>query len=308
MEVGEGHTCLSAYCHDGHYNDMDMLEVGRSMSEIEDETHFGMWCIMASPLLIGCDMSKIKPAALKLMTNADLIALNQDPLHLQAYVADKQGECFILVKDIKKLGGKERAFAIYNPSDKEQTVKLDFKTIDLGGQVQLYDCFLQTNYVWDKGPVSFTIPAHGTKIFRAKGKKRLERTRYEAETAWLSQYQELRNNEQSVTAIYGASQEASGGYIARFLGKRAENDLWWKDVNMKKAGRRTMTIALFSGEERELNVEVNGKFVKTIRVPAREWNVRQTIDVPVDFNKGKNVVRLYNAQNWMPDVDGMEIK
>ena len=299
---------LSAYCHDGHYNDMDMLEVGRSMSEIEDETHFGMWCIMASPLLIGCDMSKIKPAALKLMTNADLIALNQDPLHLQAYVADKQGECFILVKDIKKLGGKERAFAIYNPSDKEQTVKLDFKTIDLGGHVQLYDCFLQTNYVWDKGPVSFTIPAHGTKIFRAKGKKRLERTRYEAETAWLSQYQELRNNEQSVTAIYGTSQEASGGYIARFLGKRAENDLWWKDVNIKKAGRRTMTIALFSGEERELNVEVNGKFVKTIRVPAREWNVRQTVDVPVDFNKGKNVVRLYNAQNWMPDVDGMEIK
>ena len=182
------------------------------------------------------------------------------------------------------------------------------QTIDLGGNVQLYDCFLQTNYVWDKGPVSFTIPAHGTKIFRAKGKKRLERTRYEAETAWLSQYQELRNNEQSVTAIYGASQEASGGYIARFLGKRAENDLWWKDVNMKKAGRRTMTIALFSGEERELNVEVNGKFVKTIRVPAREWNVRQTIDVPVDFDKGKNVVRLYNAQNWMPDVDGMEIK
>ena len=119
------------------------------MSEIEDETHFGMWCIMASPLLIGCDMSKIKPAALKLMTNADLIALNQDHLHLQPYVADKQGECFILVKDIKKLGGKERAFAIYNPSDKEQTVKLDFKTIDLGGHVQLYDCFLQTNYVWD---------------------------------------------------------------------------------------------------------------------------------------------------------------
>lgn len=40
---------LSAYCHDGHYNDMDMLEVGRSMSEIEDQTHFGMW-MNSSPL------------------------------------------------------------------------------------------------------------------------------------------------------------------------------------------------------------------------------------------------------------------
>lgn len=298
---------LSAYCHDGHYNDMDMLEVGRSMSQIEDETHFGMWCIMDSPLLIGCDMSNIKPETLKLLTNADLIALNQDPLHLQAYVADKIGECYILVKDIKKVGGKERAFAIYNPSDEAQTVKFDFKTIDLGGQVQLYDCFLQTDYLWDKGPVSFTIPAHGTKIFRAKGTKRLERTRYEAETAWLSKYQELRNNVQAETAIYGTHENATGGYVARFLGKRADNDLQWQHVRVKKAGRRTMTIGCFSGEEREMDVYVNGQFVRTLKVSARGWNDRQTISVDVNLRKGDNVIRLVNAHDWMPDIDGMEI-
>ena len=44
---------LSAFCHDGHYNDMDMLEVGRSMSQTEDETHGGMWSIMASAIHIG---------------------------------------------------------------------------------------------------------------------------------------------------------------------------------------------------------------------------------------------------------------
>ena len=298
---------LSAYCHDGHYNDMDMLEVGRSMSEIEDETHFGMWCIMSSPLLIGCDMSKIKPSALKLMTNADLIALNQDPLHLQAYVADKQGECFILVKDIKKQNGKERAFAIYNPSDEEQTVKLDFETIDLGGTVQLYDCMKQTPYAYDRGPVTFTVPAHGTKIFRAKGKKRLLRTRYEAETAWLSKYQELRNNVQAETAIYGTNEKATGGYVARFLGKNADNDLQWQHVRMRKACRYTITIGCFSGEEREMDVYVNGKFVKTLKVSARDWNERQTVSVDVDLKKGDNVIRLANARGWMPDIDGMEI-
>ena len=298
---------LSAYCHDGHYNDMDMLEVGRSMSEIEDETHFGMWCIMASPLLIGCDMSKIKPAALKLMTNADLIALNQDPLHLQAYVADKQGECFILVKDIKKLNGKERAFAIYNPSDETQTVKLDFSTIDLGGTVQLYDCIKQAPYAYDQGPVTFTIPAHGTKIFRAKGKKRLLRTRYEAETAWLSKYQELRNNEQAETAIYGTHENATGGYVARFLGKSADNDLQWKHVRKKKAGRYNMTIGCFAGEDREMDVYVNGQFVKTLKVSARDWNTRQTVSLDVNLKKGDNVIRLANARDWMPDIDGMEI-
>ena len=126
---------LSAYCHDGHYNDMDMLEVGRTMSKIEDETHFGMWCIMSSPLLIGCDMANIKPESLKLLCNKDLISLNQDPLHLQAYVSEKQGECYILVKDIKKLHGKQRAIAVYNPSDQTQRVDLKLSDLELGGDI-----------------------------------------------------------------------------------------------------------------------------------------------------------------------------
>ena len=312
---------LSAYCHDGHYNDMDMLEVGRSMSKVEDETHFGMWCIMASPLLIGCDMSNIKPEALALLTNPDLIALNQDPLHLQAYVSDKVGECFILVKDIKKRYGKERAVAIYNPSDEEQTVTFDPCSIDLSGVIHYYDCIARekipaynslisnrpSGWNFSAQPKEFTIPAHGTKILRVKGTIRLERTRYEAETAYLSQYQELRNNVEKETAIFTASNKAKGGYFAGYLGKRAENDLQWRHVNIKKVGKRTITIGFFSGEERDFSVEVNGTLVKTVHAPARDWDERQTVSIDVDFKKGDNIVRLYNAKDWMPDIDGMEI-
>ncbi|MCR5131502.1 MAG: alpha-galactosidase [Prevotella sp.] len=300
---------LSAYCHDGHYNDMDMLEVGRAMPQIEDETHFGMWCIMASPLLIGCDMAtlKDKPQTLALLTNRDLIALNQDPLHLQAYVAEKQGECFVLVKDIKKLNGKERAVAIYNPSDQEQQVTLNPATIDLGGAVSYYDCIRQSPYLYDKNPITLTVPAHGTKIFRAKGKKRLDRMSYEAETAWLSKYQEIRNNVEAKTAIYTEAPQASGGYTARFLGMSEENDLQWQHVYVRKPGRRTMTIACYSGEERQMDVTVNGQKVKTITVPARDWNERQTVKVDIFLKKGDNVVRLSNAKGWMPDIDGMTL-
>ena len=298
---------LSAYCHDGHYNDMDMLEVGRSMSKIEDETHFGMWCIMSSPLLIGCDMANIKPEALELMCNSDLIALNQDPLHLQAYIADKQNDCFILVKDIKKLGGKKRAIAVYNPSDEKKTVRLDPKTIDLGGAVQYDDCFTHTPYLYDQNAIPIHVPAHGTKIYRVKGHKRLERTRYEAETAWLSCYQELRNNQAEGTAIYEAKEGAEGGYIVRFLGNRAENDLQWQHVNVKKAGRRTMTIGCFSGEEREMDVYVNGKFVKTLKVSARDWNERQMVTVDITLKKGDNNIRITNPRGWCPDIDGMTL-
>ena len=133
------------------------------------------------------------------------------------------------------------------------------------------------------------------------------RTRYEAETAWLSKYQELRNNEQAETAIYGTHENATGGYVARFLGKSADNDLQWQHVRKKKAGRYTMTIGCFAGEDREMDVYVNGQFVKTLKVSARDWNTRQTVSLDVNLKKGDNVIRLANARDWMPDIDGMEI-
>ena len=298
---------LSAYCHDGHYNDMDMLETGRSMTQTEDETHFGMWCIMSSPLLIGCDMAKIRQESLELMCNKDLIALNQDPLHLQAYVAEKQGECFILVKDIKKLQGKERAVAIYNPSDEQQVVTFRPATVDLGGAVQYYDCFAQHDYLYDQNPIPLTIPAHGTKIFRLKGQKRLERKVYEAETAFIPTYQELRNNEAEKSGVYVASNVASGGYHAGWLGGRPENQLQWNNVYVKKGGKRNITITYFSGEDRDMDLIVNGQKVTTLRTHGSDWKVPATVSFNVNLKKGLNSICLSNDHAWMPDIDKMVI-
>ena len=103
---------LSAYAGDGHYNDMDMLEIGRGMARNEEEVHFGMWCIMSSPLLIGCDMTNIPEQSLELLKNTELIALNQDRLGLQAYVVQHEGEGYVLVKDIEKLTTPENKQAV----------------------------------------------------------------------------------------------------------------------------------------------------------------------------------------------------
>ena len=301
---------LSAYCHDGHYNDMDMLEVGRSMSQTEDETHFGMWCIMASPLLIGCDMTTLvnKPQTLALLTNRDLIALNQDPLHLQAYIADKQGECYLLVKDIKKLNGKERAFAIYNPSDEEQEYRMDFSSIDLAGAIDLYDCIAQEQLPTFTSPsATFKIPAHGCKIFRAKGQRRTERTRYEAETAWLSRYQELRNNQAEISAVYVAADKASGGHVVCWLGNHPENDLQWRNVYSEQGGTYRLTITYFCNENRDICLDVNGQRITTLTTHSRDWDTPARISIDIQLKKGDNVIRLSNPSNWMPDIDGMTI-
>ena len=211
------------------------------------------------------------------------------------------------MKDIKKLQDKERAFAIYNPSDEEQTVRLNFSTIDLGGLVELHDCFTGAHAATD-GIVAFTVPAHGTKILRAKGQKRLDRKVYEAETAYLPAYQELRNNQAEKSGIFTADATCSGGYKAGWLGGRADNDIQWNDVYVQKAGVRRLTITYFCGEDRDMDLEVNGQRLTRLETHSRDWSQPAVIGLDVYLRKGRNTIRLSNAENWMPDIDKITLE
>ena len=177
---------LSAYVSPGHYNDMDMLEVGRGLTDEEDKTHFGMWCMMSSPLLIGCDMHDIKGNALALMQNKELIALDQDRLGLQAYVVKREKGGYVLVKDVEQKYGTKRAIVFYNPTDGEITMSINFSEVELGGAVKVRDLFEKADKGTFENTYEVTVPAHGTRIYKLEAEKRHERTLYEAETAWLT--------------------------------------------------------------------------------------------------------------------------
>ncbi len=299
---------MSAYCYDGHFNDMDMLEVGRSMTTTEDETHFGMWCIMNSPLLIGCDLTTIKTATLNLLRNTELIALNQDKLYQQAYVAALSNDCHILVKDIETLGGKKRAFAVYNPTDASKTATVKFSDIDLAGNVALRNVFTKRDVGTFTDQYEVTVPAHGTRIFVAEAETRMERTRYEAETGYISDYQELKNNQTEKTGIYEAASYCSAGFKAGWLGQSEQNDLQWRDVYSNEGGEYKLTIAFISGENRNITVSVNGEKVQTITANSNGWSTvgRKTLDI--QLQKGRNTIRLSNPSNWMPDIDYIELE
>jgi len=66
------------YAGPGGWNDPDMLEVGNGgMSTTEDETHFSLWCLMKAPLLIGCDVRMMSNDTVRILTNSEVIAINQ---------------------------------------------------------------------------------------------------------------------------------------------------------------------------------------------------------------------------------------
>ena len=300
---------LSAYCYDGHYNDMDMLEVGKGLNTEEDRTHFGMWCIMSSPLLIGCDLRNVKPAAKLLLQNKDLIALNQDDLCIQAYVVQHVGDTYVLVKDLEQLYGKTRAVALYNPSDKKVDMSIQFTDLDLDGAVKVRDLYENEDLGEMTGQISVTVPAHGTRIYRLDAETRLERNLYEAETAYLGKYQEIANNQAVHSAVYESSDVCSGKEYVGWLGNDPKNDLQWRHVYSDNGGDYQMTLKFMSGDNRNLTVNVNGKDVQTLTCNSGGYDKVGFKTLNISLVPGENLIRLYNKSSSaaMPNIDCMTI-
>ena len=295
---------MSAYCSKGHYNDMDMLEVGRSMTEEEDKTHFGMWCIMNSPLLIGCNLATIKTAALKLLKNTELIALNQDTLYQQAYVAGFADGCHLLVRDIERWNGNRRAFAVYNPNDEARTFTVNFRDIDLGGEVKLRDVFQNKDVGAFTDSYEVALPAHGTRIYVAEAETRLERVRYEAETGYSNAYSEIEWN----VCQYSAADFCSGGYKAGYLGQSDKNDLQWRNVYSQEGGDYKLTIGYLCGESRNITISVNGKRIKNLSFNSGGFDKVGRKSLDIQLQPGQNTIRLSNTSGWMPDIDYIDVE
>merc|ERR1719454_1059121 len=77
-------TPLADNAGPGQWNDMDMLEVGNGMTEDEDRAHFTMWCMLASPLIAGNDVTMMSEATRSILTNPHALEVSQDPLGQQA--------------------------------------------------------------------------------------------------------------------------------------------------------------------------------------------------------------------------------
>lgn len=300
---------LSAYAGGGHYNDMDMLEIGRGLTQTEEEVHFGMWCLMSSPLLIGCDLTAIPDASLKLLKNEELIALNQDPLGLQAYVVQHEGEGYVLVKDIEQLRGNVRAAALYNPSDSTCAFHVPLDLLELNGKVKVRDLVKQKDEKAIREYLSYTLPPHSVKILRLKAEQRLEPTRYEAEWAYLPLYNDLGKQKRIISPQ--SFEGASGRMIVTHIGGSKDNYMEWSNVHSDKGGSYTLTIAYLPPEagKREVNdrlieVEVNGHVYAPIKKLAKNRSEGIcTVSLPVRLEPRRNTIRLGSAYTWTPDID-----
>ena len=156
---------LDRYATPGHYNDPDMLEVGNGgMTDVEYRSHFSLWSIMAAPLLIGTDLRTIKPDALQILLNKDVIAVDQDPLGIQGkQVRDADG-IHVIVKPLKD---GSRAVAVFNETDTPRDVSVAATEIGLktGGSYNVRDLWTHTQEKGD-GALKLSLQPHATAMYR----------------------------------------------------------------------------------------------------------------------------------------------
>lgn len=164
---------LWPYSSLGHYNDMDMLQVGRGMTYEEDKTHFSMWCMMHSPLLLGNDLTTITDETIGIITNKDLIALNQNTFVYQASRLVDQGELEVWAKPLVSTMSGKVVVALLNRSDQTEEIAFQLETIGLkaAAAYTVKDLWTKENFAsTTHQTIKRRVPAHGIVVLEIKGK------------------------------------------------------------------------------------------------------------------------------------------
>lgn len=201
---------LSGFSSPSHYNDMDMLEIGRGLSPEEERTHFGLWCMMNSPLLIGCDLTSIPDRSLNLLKNRSLIAVNQDSLGEQAYPIKHIGEGIVLVRDLETVGGSKRAVALFNPSDTPLQMSVTAQELLYDSAIEATDLFTGA-HLGSLSSINQLVEQHNSYIYLVDGTKRSHRSLYEAESAEMVEYQNISDPIEAGTPYFRFDNQSSGG-------------------------------------------------------------------------------------------------
>ena len=163
-KIGFGQNELAQWARPGHWNDPDMLEVGNGgMSETEYKTHLSLWSMLAAPLLAGNDLRNMSPAILQILTNREVIAVDQDQAGKQGTRVWKSGEQEVWTRP---LAGGAQAVAFFNRAAAEARVNIRWADIGISGKAHLRDLWLHQDIEWSGDEYSVTIPGHGVVLLR----------------------------------------------------------------------------------------------------------------------------------------------
>jgi alpha-galactosidase len=163
--IGFGQNDLAPYAAPGHWNDPDMLEIGNGgMSDEEYRTHMSLWSMLAAPLIAGNDLREMTPAIHDILTNREVIAIDQDKEGKQAHRVWQSGDQEIWMRP---LAGGDYAVALFNRGASEAKMTAHWADLGISGSpARVRDLWAHQDVAGAKTEHSATVPSHGVVLVR----------------------------------------------------------------------------------------------------------------------------------------------
>jgi alpha-galactosidase len=171
-QIGFRQDPAAPYAGPGHWNDPDMLIVGKvgwghlhptRLTPNEQYTHISLWCLLSAPLLIGCDMTQLDAFTLNLLENDEVLAVDQDPLGKEATTVSHDGETRVYAKD---LADGSKAVGLFNLGEGESSVEVKWSDLGLKGRKHVRDLWQQKDLGRFRDSFQATVPRHGVVLIR----------------------------------------------------------------------------------------------------------------------------------------------
>jgi alpha-galactosidase len=164
--TGFAQSRLAPYAAPGHWNDPDMLEIGNGgMSNIEYRTHMTLWAMLAAPLLAGNDPRSMTPEIRDILTNREVIAIDQDRLGSQGKQALQEGTSEVWIRTLED---KSMAIALFNRGDSPRHVSFTWSQLGVKAPSYLRDLWAHTDHPVNADGFDAEIPGHGSVMLRAQ--------------------------------------------------------------------------------------------------------------------------------------------
>ena len=172
-EIGFKQDRCASYSAPGHWNDPDMLVVGKvgwgpalhntRLTPNEQYTHISLWALLSAPLLIGCDLAQMDDFTLNLLTNDEVIEIDQDTLGIGAIPIVKNNEYQIWGK---KLEDGSKVLGIFNLSTVFKKITVNWNDLGLNSEQLIRDVWLQKNLGVFKNSFTTPVPPHGVRLIK----------------------------------------------------------------------------------------------------------------------------------------------
>ncbi|MFE0255848.1 alpha-galactosidase D [Streptomyces sp. NPDC059010] len=280
----------------GGWNDLDSLNVGNGemdgLTKAERQSYATLWATAKSPLFTGDDLTRLDSYGLSLLTNREVIAINQSsaPPAEPVTASDPQQ-----VWAAKNPDGTYTV-ALFNLSDAPAAVTANWPTLGFKGKASVRDAWNRENLGTHTDRITQALPAHGSRLFTVTPRgTNLTWTAYEAEAGTLSG-------------------NASAADCAACSGGRKTGNLYGggkvtvNDVVVPKTGTYQLKVAYVSGDSRSVLVSANADGATSHKFAATgDWGTVNSVHVPVRLKAGTNTITFDSGTGYAPDIDRIDV-